>query len=184
MRLIHAHFMCQRLRQLEQSYAVLPHRVPRELIEKPADDVTQRVAAERVAGEQRHVEREHQRADADAELHAARAVGEPERLPHVARQEEQEQHRDVQEVAVDVLQDEREGPLAQIALPRLADGAVRRIGPERLVVRAAVVVAGDPEQPGKRQDDQRRRERQRTPATTRASAPNHACGESPKISGE
>ena len=54
----------------------------------------------------------------------------------------------------------------QIALARLADGAGGRIGPERLVVRAAVVVAGEPEAAGHPQDQQRRRERAETAATT------------------
>ena len=46
---------------------------------------------------------------------------------------------------MDVLQHERKRSLAQIGLARLSHRAGRRIGPERFVVRAAVVVAGEPE---------------------------------------
>src|SRR4029079_12825814 len=128
----------------------------REIVEESADDMAHRVAAERVAGEQRRVEREDERPDADAELCSPCTVAEPQRLPDVVRQEEQEQHRDVQEVAVDILEDQREIALAEVAVPRLTDGAVRWIGPERLVVRAPIVIAGESKQTGERQDDQRR----------------------------
>ena len=56
--------------------------------------------------------------------------------------------RQIQEVAMDVLQDERERVLAPVARSRFTDRARRRIGPERLVVRAAVVVAGEAEAGG------------------------------------
>ena len=100
-----------------------------------------------VAAEQHDVGRQHERADADAERHrAGRRIGEPERLPHVVGEDQQDRQRQEQEVAMDVLQDERKRVLAPVARARLADGARRRIGPERLVVRAAVVVAGEPEE--------------------------------------
>ena len=67
---------------------LLAHRMARELIEESADRVAQRVAAERVAAEQHDVDREHERADADAEVLHARGVVEPQRLPHVVREEE------------------------------------------------------------------------------------------------
>ena len=61
---------------------------------------------------------------------------------------------------MDVLQDERKRVLAPVARARLAHRARRRIRPERLVVGAAVVVAGQPEKRRDRQDEQRRRKRQ------------------------
>src|SRR5688572_14876021 len=64
---------------------------------------------------------------------------------------------------MDVLQDEWQRVLAAILRPaesRLTDGAVRWIRPEPLVVRAAVVVAGETEQTREGQDEQCRRERQ------------------------
>ena len=69
--------------------------------------------------------------------------------------------RQVEEIAVDVLEDQRERVLAAVALARLADGAGRRVGPERLVVGAAVVVAGEAEAARRPEDQQRRRKRQR-----------------------
>src|SRR6266571_7032748 len=46
---------------------LVQRRPTAELIDPPADQVPQRVAPERVAAEQDHVQRQHQRADADAE---------------------------------------------------------------------------------------------------------------------
>ncbi len=98
---------------------------------------------------------------ADAELLAAVRGGEPQRQPHVVGQHEEEQDGDIGEVAVDVLQHQREPALAAVArAARLAHRARDRIRPERLVVGAAVVVAGEAEEPGERQDEERRRERQ------------------------
>jgi hypothetical protein len=61
---------------------------------------------------------------------------------------------------VNVLDDQREGVFAAIRLARLTDRTRRRVGPERLVVRAAVVVAREAEQAGKGQDQKGRRKRQ------------------------
>src|SRR5713226_4578184 len=108
----------------------------------------QGVATERVATQQRDVDSEHDGAHAHAELHAAHAIREPQRFPHVVRQKYQKEQRQVEEVAMDVLHDQREGPLATIMLAWFAHGAGRWIGPESLVVRAAVVVASEPEAGG------------------------------------
>jgi len=91
----------------------LAHRMTRELVEKAADDVAHRVAPERIAAQQHHVRRQYQGAQADAEVRRAARVGEPERVPHVARQNHQKQDGDIEEIAVDVLHDEREIPLAE-----------------------------------------------------------------------
>src|SRR5215213_6095216 len=104
------------------------------------------MAAESVAAQQHHVERQHERADPDTELLSASTVIEPQRLPHVVREEEQKQHGDVQEIAVDVLHDQWKGSLPEVARSWLADRTVRRISPERLVVGPAIVVAGKPKQ--------------------------------------
>src|SRR5438552_17452195 len=98
------------------------------------------MAAQRVASEQDQVGRQDQRPHADAET-----ALEPHRLPHIVREDGQEEQRRVEEVAVHVLQDERQRGLAAVALARLADRAGVRVGPERFVVRAAVVVAGEAE---------------------------------------
>ncbi len=59
-----------------------------------------------------------------------------------------------------VLQDQRKGVLPQVSAARLANGARRWIGPERLVVGAAIVVARDAEEARKRKDEERRGKRQ------------------------
>ena len=60
--------------------------------------------------------------------------------------------REIQKVAMDVLKDQRERALAEIVLARLADGAGGRVGPERFVVCAAIVVAGEAESAGRPED--------------------------------
>ena len=60
---------------------------------------------------------------------------------------------------MDVLDDEGEKSLAAITLARLTDGAVGWIGPEALVVSSPIVVARQAESGGKREDQERGRER-------------------------
>src|SRR5437879_13546035 len=59
---------------------------------------------------------------------------------------------------MNVLHNERERTFAPIALARLDHGAGRQISPERLVVRAAVVVTGHSKPSGRPKNQQRRRE--------------------------
>ena len=54
----------------------------------------------------------------------------------------QEAERDVEEIAVNVLHDQRERTLAQISFTWLADSTGGRIRPERFVIRAAIIIAG------------------------------------------
>src|SRR4029450_13858482 len=65
----------------------------------------------------------------------------------------------VEEVAVDVLEDEGKAGLAGVAGPGVGDGAGRWGPPERPVVGLAVVVAGQPEPEGERQHQQGRGQR-------------------------
>ena len=95
------------------------------------------MTADRIAAEQNDVDREDNCANADAE-----SVREPERFPHVVAEDENENEREIEEVAVHILQDQRERTLAPVGLARLAHGAGRRIGPERFVIRAAIIVTG------------------------------------------
>ena len=133
----------------------------RDLVAAAPDQVAQRVAAERVAAEKHDVDRQDQRAQADPELDAAGAVGEPQRQPHVVGQDHDEDERQVEKVAMHVLHDQRERAFSPVALARFADRARRRVRPERLVVSAAVVVAGEAKAAGGPQDQERRRERER-----------------------
>src|SRR6266404_3546695 len=96
------------------------------------------MTAERVAAEQDDVYRENNRADADAE-----PAIKPERFPNVVGEDQNKNQREVEKVAVNVLHDERERTLAEISFARFANGARGRIGPERFVIRAAIVVTGE-----------------------------------------
>ena len=145
-------------------------RQPRDQIAPAPDEMPQRVAPQGVAAEQGDVDGEHQRPDPDAERdRARRRVLEPQGVPHVDAQEHEERQREDEEVAVQVLHDERERVLAPVARPRLAHPARRRVVPERLVVGPAVVVAGEPEADRRPQNQERGRERYRArpPARSR-----------------
>src|SRR5262245_48684097 len=92
----------------------LTHRGLRELVASASHQVTKGVTAEGVAAEQNDVHEEDERADPDAEGDATGGVLEPERLPDVVRQDRQEEEAEVQEVAVDVLENQRESLLTTI----------------------------------------------------------------------
>src|SRR5439155_9403973 len=64
-----------------------------------------------------------------------------------------------QEVAVDVLKEQRPVVFAPVALARLAHGTGRWIGPECPVIRLAVVIAREAEAGGEDEDQHGRRER-------------------------
>src|SRR5881394_1701358 len=103
------------------------------------------MTAKRVAAEQNDVHDEDDGAEPDAEiLVSGVAIEEEHRVVCIFGEDDQENERRVQEVAVDVLDHQRQESLTAITLARLADAAIRRIRPEALVVRAAIVVAGEP----------------------------------------
>src|SRR5271170_5637883 len=100
------------------------------------------MTAEGVESEENRVQNQHQGADTEAEMPLARCVGKPQRFPRVMRQQQNEQCRQVKKVTVDILQDQRKITFAQELFARLAHRTVDRIGPKRLVVSPAIVVAG------------------------------------------
>src|SRR5205814_1199722 len=135
--------------------------VGRNLVPASADQMPQRVAAERVAGEEGRVQRQDQAADVEVE-----AVGEAEGRDRVVGQKDDEEEGESEEEAVAVLQDERKVALAPVRRARLAHRARRRVLPERLVVGAAIVIAGEAE-PARRPENQQccgERQRRRPPA--------------------
>ena len=142
------------------------------------------MAAERIPAEQDDVEEHHQSPDADAEMNVLRyRILEPERLVNIGGEQDDEEKRDVHEVAMDVLQDEGEPTLAPVALARLADRAGGRISPERFVVGPAVVIAGEAK-PARRPEDQQGGRKDQPARPPGWLLPNQACSELPKISGE
>src|SRR5215472_12878201 len=102
--------------------------------------MTQRVTAQRIAAEQDYVDQQHQCSSADSET-----IRELRGLVDVVAEQDEKDQRQVQEVAVNVLDDEWKVPLAEIGFARFADRAVGRIRPKRFVVCAAIIVASDAE---------------------------------------
>src|ERR1700733_10863323 len=98
------------------------------------------MVSDAIESQQIRIRDQYQRPHADAERLAVKAVP-PQRFPAVMGQDDDESDREVQEVAMDVLENERKAALSPIGLARLADSAIGRIGPEGLVIRAAIIVA-------------------------------------------
>ena len=84
---------------------------------------------------------------------------------------------------MEILEDQRQSALPRVSLSRLADGARGRVGPERLIVSAAVVIAGEAKEARDPKNEKRGRERKET-GNQDGLGPNKACGESPQNSGE
>src|SRR5262249_48480822 len=82
------------------------------------------------------------------------------RLVNVRGEAPKEQQPQVQEIAMNVLQDQGKTALTPVALARLADRAGGGIGPESLVVSPAIVVASDAETARRPEDKQGGREDQ------------------------
>src|SRR5581483_6637467 len=68
---------------------------------------------------------------------------EPVSVPCIAREDENENYGQIHEVAVDILDDEREIFFAEITFARLADGAIRGVGPKCFVIGATIIIAGE-----------------------------------------
>src|SRR6266567_7712082 len=101
--------------------------------------MAQRVTTKRVTAKQDNVNCEHDRPDANSKL-----VVEPESFPDVVTQDQNENERKIQKIAVHVLHDQRERTLAKISFARFADRACERIRPERFVIGAAIIITGQP----------------------------------------
>ena len=102
------------------------------------------MTTESIAAEQDDVDREHDCAGADSERTAAgHRIVEPECFPNVVAQDQNENEREIQKIAVDVLHDERERALAEIRFARLTDSARGRVRPECFVICAAIIITGE-----------------------------------------
>src|ERR671918_2785883 len=105
------------------------------------------MAGDRVGAQQRGVGQKYHRAEPQSE-----AVGKGKCPDPVDEEDDRERERRIEEVAVNVLEDQREARLTRIAAVRLGYGARRRREPERAVVGLAVVVARKPKPEGERKD--------------------------------
>src|ERR1700677_1456185 len=95
------------------------------------------MARQRIRCEQDDVDEEHKRADTHSKFSVP-----PERVVSVFPQEREKYDGEIQRVAMKVLQNEWKLRFATIRAFWLANGACRRIGEKRAVVRLAIVVAG------------------------------------------
>src|SRR5215510_2850935 len=132
--------------------------------------MSHRMAAQRVPSQHNDIHREHKRADSHAERdRAGRGIREPERFPNIGCQYEKKNYGKIKKVTMDILNDQGEGILTTIMLPRLCNRASRRIQPERLVICSAVVIARQPKttRTPKYQECRRERQPQRKPARLR-----------------
>src|SRR5580700_9725649 len=101
--------------------------------------MAERMAAKGVTAQQHYVEGEHYRTDPKTEMPGARCVSEPKPAPSVMRQNQNKDDRDVEKVPMDILQDQRKRGFPWVPKPRFTDRTSRRIGPERLVIRASII---------------------------------------------
>src|ERR1043166_996987 len=126
-----------------------------KLVEKTADEMTEGVASERVTAEEHDVDGQHQRADAEAKFFCAgNGIGKPQRFPNVRSQQQNKNESNVKKVAMDVLHDQRKRFFAQIFFARFADGARGRVGPERFVISAAIIITGETKAARRPEDEQ------------------------------
>ena len=109
------------------------------------------MTAEYVSAEKHHVHSQDQASDPDAE-----AVRETEGHHCVIDQKGPYQVGEPQKVTMEVLQNQGKASFAEITLARLAYRARGRVGPERFVVCAAVVITGQPEEARDPKDEERR----------------------------
>src|SRR5438309_4993032 len=120
---------------------------------------------QRVASEKGHVREEQDASEAEPQAARAGDRRSGDRLARVEPQEEQRDEGEIQEIAMDVLEDERERRLERVAAMDgwLADGAARRVREVEAVIGLPVVVAGRPEAERHPQDQQARADPRRQP---------------------
>src|SRR6185295_2908190 len=124
-------------------------------VEPPSHKVTPRVAAERVAGEQRRIDQEDHAARPDSELPLAE-----EGTKSVVVQDEDEGDCEIERVPVQVLDDQEPCFAPVPALRDRSDRAAGRRAEERPVIRLAVVVTGGSESTRENEDQESGRCRQ------------------------
>src|SRR6266496_2233788 len=93
------------------------------------------MTAESITAEQHHIDCQYNGSDPDAE-----SIRKPHRLPHIDRENDDESEREIKKIAMHILHDKRERAFAPVTVARLAYCAGGRIGPERFVIRATIVV--------------------------------------------
>lgn len=106
------------------------------------------VATQCIKTEAEDVRCQDDRTDAYAEMLFAVSTEEPHCVPRIVGEEKQEDQSEIQKIAMDVLDNEREPVFAAIAFARFADGAGDRVGPHGFVVGSAIVIASETKSAG------------------------------------
>src|SRR5882762_224505 len=99
--------------------------------------MSQGMARQRISRQQNNIDKQYQRAQAHAEFPVK-----IEREKNVLPQEDQEQNREVQKIAMNVLQNEWKSRLTFVISFPFAHRASRRILKKRAIVCFSVVIAG------------------------------------------
>jgi len=111
--------------------------------------MSQGMTTERITAEQNDIDCENHRPNANAKhTFSCPWIDKPKRFAHVIGEDQNENESEIEKIAVNVLNNQREGTFAQISLSRFTNGACRRIRPERLIVCAPVVVTGQTKSTG------------------------------------
>src|SRR5882724_9196837 len=116
--------------------------------------MAERMAGKRVERKERNVDRQDQRADTNPKM-----ALEKESADGVVPKKNDEQNREIEKIAMDVLEDERKsGFPAIVATKWFTDGTSGRIEEKRAVVGFAVIVAGSAKTEGPGENQKGRRE--------------------------
>src|SRR5438477_1690178 len=110
------------------------------------------MTGEKIQRQQDDVEQQNQGPESNPN-----SVGKEKSFDRVMPKEDEEDNRQVHEIAMDILQDEGKPRLAGVVALSLRHGATWRIEKERTVIRFAVVVAGRAEPKRSAENEQRRR---------------------------
>src|SRR2546428_2553208 len=128
-------------------------------IDVPADDVSQRMARQRVAGQQDDVRQQHQRADTYAKVSSHGRV-KPKSRNRVVPENHQEDDGNIEKVAMQILQNKGKPCFASVtSARRLADRTGRRIEKKRAIVSFAIVITRRPKAERRPENQDRRRQR-------------------------
>src|SRR4051794_36689860 len=96
--------------------------------------MSQRMASERVAAQQYHINDQYKCTDADTKMPMAVRTGKKHCLDRIVRENNDEQQCYIEKISVYILQYQRKFPFAAVAVARLTYSTCRRVRPERFVI--------------------------------------------------
>src|SRR5436309_9927945 len=102
------------------------------------------MTAKRITAEQNNVHCQHDCANADS-----KSIWKPKRFPNIDPEHDQKEKCQIKKISMHILHNERERPFAPVARARFAYRAGRRVGPERFVIGAAIVITGETKASGR-----------------------------------